>query len=197
MRSAVLALSALLAGCTVFSPKADHSNLFVLTATSAQRGAEMPLAVGIGSVRLPDYLDRSQIVTREGENRIVLAEQDRWGEPLRDGFARALRLDLASELGSGRVVVQARHDVDVVISVEVLRFERVATGVVELAARWGVRDAKSGVQLLDRESHIRLPVSSPQTDAAVASLSRALAAMSADIAQGVREVAPQVAAASR
>ena len=196
MTRAALSLSAVLAGCTVFAAKADHSNLFLLTATHSQRGAEVPLVVGIGEVTLPDYLDRSQIVTRQGENRIALADLDRWGEPLRDGFARTLRLDLATELGSEHAVAQARHgagNVDLVISVDVVRFERVTSNRVELAARWWVRDAHSGGRLLERESHVLVPISSADTEAAVAALSLALATMSDDIAKGIREVAPQVA----
>jgi len=198
MKRAALSLATVLAGCTVLSPKADHSNLFVLTATSSQRGTPVPLVVGVGSLTLPDYLDRAQIVTRQGEHHIALAELDRWGEPLRDGIVRTLRLDLATELGSESVVADARHgaaDVDLVVSVEVLRFERVSSVGVEVAARWWVRDGRSGARLIDRESHIRLALSHADAEAAVASFSQALATMSHQIGAGIREVAPQVAAA--
>jgi uncharacterized protein len=183
-------LLTLLAGC--LAPQADHSNLFVLTASERRRGPEVPISVSVGPVALPDYLDRAQLVTREGENRIALAETDRWGEPLANGIARTLRLDLAADLGRERVV--ARHGkADAVISIEVQRFERTASNAIELWAHWWVREADSGAALADRESQIRLPIGGTDTGAAVASLSRALAEMSHDMALAIRDIAPQLA----
>ena len=39
--------------------------------------------IGIGPVKLADYLDQSQIVTRKGDNQVIKAEFNRWAGPLK------------------------------------------------------------------------------------------------------------------
>ena len=41
-------------------------------------------AISVGPVELPDYVDRSQIVTRISPNKLYLAEFDQWAEPLKE-----------------------------------------------------------------------------------------------------------------
>jgi ABC-type transport auxiliary lipoprotein component len=48
---------------------------------------------------LPPYLDRPQLVTRAGSNRMVLADFDSWAEPLQGLFARVLAKNLTLLLG--------------------------------------------------------------------------------------------------
>src|SRR5262245_19194049 len=41
-----------------------------------------PVSIGVGPVIMPGYLDRTQIVTRSGPDRVKLASFHRWAEPL-------------------------------------------------------------------------------------------------------------------
>ena len=74
-----------LAGCET----SEQARLYTLsglpfTAASAsiQPASTSALAIGIGPVTLPFYLDRPQIVRRTSPNRLEIAEFDRWAEPL-------------------------------------------------------------------------------------------------------------------
>ena len=71
------------------------------SASPSQTSADV--SVGVGPIRLPEYLDRPQIVTRGNNARIELAEFDRWAEPLDRSFTAALVDYLSAATGSGQI----------------------------------------------------------------------------------------------
>jgi uncharacterized lipoprotein YmbA len=108
------------------------------------------LAVVVASVRLPQYLDRTEIVTRDGASRLQLADFAQWGGSLRQDMTRVLVGNLGQLLGSDRVVAAGsapRAAPDYRVEVEILRFERAADGRVQLAARWWLLNGKDGAPL--------------------------------------------------
>ena len=50
--------------------------------------------IGVGPVKIPEYLDRPQMVTTDKEGMLKFDEFDRWGESLDLGIARLIREDL-------------------------------------------------------------------------------------------------------
>src|SRR5512147_1114381 len=106
-----LLISFLLSGCGNFSPRADPSRFFTLTAIAqpaapAAKESSNPggVSLGIGPIRLPGYLDRQEIVTRVSPNRMDLSEYDQWAEPLETNFNRVLGQNLAILLPINRLV---------------------------------------------------------------------------------------------
>jgi uncharacterized lipoprotein YmbA len=77
---------------------------------------------------------------------------------------------------------------DYVVEIDVLRFERDTTGAAELLARWAVRDGRDGEVLEAKETRINEPAGSRTTEASVAALSRALARLSREIAASIRRL---------
>ena len=142
-------------------------------------------AVGVGPVELPDYLRRPQIVTREG-NRLRPSEAHRWAGDLRANFSSVLAQNLAiliptSEVPSFPWFDRAR--VDYQVTVEVFRFERESEGEVSLEAHWLLR---SGDDARGHRSSVSEPVEGEDYGATVEAMSRALAAMSREIATAIR-----------
>jgi uncharacterized lipoprotein YmbA len=179
-------------GCTSVLPKPVKSDFFVLTALEpAASPAPTPDApsVLLGRVALPPYLDRPELVTRLANNQLRVDDVELWGEPLRDGCPRTIEQDLAALLGGARV-----HHLpwtlavppDLVVAVEVRRFEPTAAGKVELAASWSIHDGRGENERLRRETRLSYPVGGSGPRAAVGSMSEALAALSREIAEGVR-----------
>jgi uncharacterized protein len=183
-----IALAALaVAAC---APVAVPTRFYVLTAPPANRpaGAPAELAVGVGPVALPGYLDRQQIVTRSGGDEIELAEFDRWGEPLRSSVPRVLGEDLAARIPTERVVIFPWRGVRTVqyqVAVEILRFDGQPGGDALLRARWRLLDG-TGRELAIRTSAITEPTGAPGYAPLVAALSRALGALSEEIATAIR-----------
>jgi uncharacterized lipoprotein YmbA len=74
-------------------------------AASPVAAAERGLAIGIGPVTFPKYLDRPQIVTSTSPYALNMAEFDRWAEPLESNFVRVLAENLALLIPMARFVV--------------------------------------------------------------------------------------------
>jgi len=66
-------------------------------------GFDHGVAVGIGPLNLPAYLDRPHIVTRATEHRLELSEFNRWVEPLKESMLRVIAVNLSNELETTRV----------------------------------------------------------------------------------------------
>jgi uncharacterized protein len=146
------------------------------------------LTVGVGPVTLPPYLDRPQLVTRDGSNRVVLADFDSWAEPLDGLFARVLAENLALRLETDDVLLlpQSRSmPLDYQVEVDVSRFDVDTSGDAVLDARWWVLDGDGERLLRNGHSTITEPIQAGDPTAAAAGLSRALGAMSHEIAQAI------------
>lgn len=195
MRAAMLFLIlplALLAGCGSSSAPTRY---YVLTPLAAPAAAQVPetrdVSVLVTGVRLPQYLDRPQIITRGGDNRLQVSDHDQWGGNLRQDMTRVLAQNLGRLLGSDRVVT-APHSLrasqpDFRVEVEVLRFERAPDGRVHLAAKWwlsrgdGTLLASPGAELTGSA----LPEAGG-IDALVASMSAVYNEFAVAIAQAIR-----------
>lgn len=138
-----LALLAALSGCS--GSGAMPVRFYVLEpvpavgAAATRPGGEAPVVL-VAGVKLPQYLERPQLVTRRGA-QLEIAEFHQWGGNLRKDMTSALVRNLAARLGSERVLA-APHTLRVEpglrVEVEVLRFERDAGGSVRLEAKWWV-----------------------------------------------------------
>jgi uncharacterized lipoprotein YmbA len=134
---------ALCTGCLGRSPDVRH---FMLgTSNLESTGALAPditaLAVLVGPVRLPAYLDRPQMATLENDGEVVLDEFDRWLGGFEENFLRALSLGLAQELGSVRVVghpSKAPFPIDYQIRLHVDDLIYVAGGGLRVHVRWAL-----------------------------------------------------------
>ncbi len=88
--------------------------------------------------RLPQYLERPQLVTRSGESQLQFQEFHQWGGNLAKDLTRVLTENLSQLLRSDSVV-SAPHTLrvrpDFRVEVEVLRFERAGDARVHLTAK--------------------------------------------------------------
>ena len=183
-----------LTGCSILAPQPDPSRFYVLTASvdaPNTPAAADSLTIGVGPIRLPDYLDRSQIVTRVAPNQVVFSDIDRWAEPLGRTFARVLSEDLARLLNTDTIVslpVFVPVSLQYEVPIEVLRFESDDKGVVELWARWAIRNPQDKKLLHASESRITESAAGTETQAVVAAQSRAIGKLGEEIAGAVRRL---------
>jgi uncharacterized lipoprotein YmbA len=188
---------AFLAGLTFFALGAcstsEQPRLYTLSGLSCamepcQDMDELALAVGIGPVTLPQYLDRPQIVQRTSPNRLEVAEFDRWAEPLSNTVPRVLAENIGLLLESDRVYVLPRRrrlPLDLTVEVDISRFEPLGIGAAVLTARWQIF-AGSDTPMADGKAEIR--IEGPATEdyeARVKLLSDALGKLSSRIAQDI------------
>lgn len=153
--------------------------------SSAAQKTTRDLRVGVGPVRLPDYLNRPQIVIREGKNRLVVDEFHRWGGALEDEILRVLTENLGELLGSEKVRAYADElqQPDYRVSIAFQRFEGVDGEEALLQAAWSILSPRTAETLKTREGEFRVPVTDPgDYEDIVSAQSEALAALSREIA---------------
>ncbi|MBF0342087.1 MAG: membrane integrity-associated transporter subunit PqiC [Magnetococcales bacterium] len=168
----VLAISAplLLSGCATTSPP---TRFFLLTATASQDAGEKSppskrhkqgLAVELEPVEIPQYLNRPEMVTRAGGNRLRLERLNQWAGDFKEDIGRVTMENLARILASDRVMTlpgkgEAVPDFRVAITLH--HFEPDETGQVVLEARWTLFDGRGKV--LDTR-HARLTTRAERPD---------------------------------
>lgn len=187
---------AVLSGCSALEPKADPSRFFTLTPLSqVNQGQPQSLSdsrgisIGVGPVKLPGYLDREQLVTRVSQNRLQVAENDRWAEPLEENFTRVLILNLAALVPAVRFVKypwRPSERPEYQLEIDVLHFEPNAARNVELFVRWRVRETATKQAFAVKQTRLNLTVNGSTTEAAVATLSAALGEFSQEIARALQ-----------
>ena len=182
-----------LGGCAGTKPSKFYT-LNSLIAPGERSGAvpaERGIAVAVGPVAIPDYLDRPQILTRSGPRELKLAEFDRWAGSFEQDVSRVLTENLSGLLAPDNVTV-LRWGGDAYpfpakyrVGVDVTRFEGSIGESVVLAARWSVSREEDRKILSVRESTVKEPVEGQDYDALVEAMSRALAGLSREIAAAI------------
>ena len=148
------------------------------------------LAIGVGPVHLPGYLDQDQMVTRITQHRITLSGNDRWAEPLEDNMAHAVAQNLSMLLQADGITVHTwpgQQRPTYQVEIDVLSFETDTAGAAHLAARWFLREVTSRQTIAEREIRLTASGAGISTEQSVASLSKALGEFSVGIANGIRE----------
>jgi uncharacterized lipoprotein YmbA len=207
---AVGAIAMTLAGCsafakTILAPQPDITKFYLLTPTAgaaatapaaAQSGGG-DLAIGLGPIKLPPYLDRQEVVTRAAPNRLELSKDERWGESLQNGFTSVMARDLAAQAGTGRVIIFPWYNtvhIDLQVQIEVYRFETDGQGNAQLSAKWTILDSTGKNILYTAESNLTQPSKPRDTTDAVAALSRTIGDLSGQIANMLHQLRSQQAA---
>ncbi|WP_415037234.1 membrane integrity-associated transporter subunit PqiC, partial [Azonexus sp.] len=97
----LLSLSAtlLLSACASTPPNQFYLLEAAPTTATLNTASSTAPRLGIGTIVLPDYLNRPQIVLRDHGGRLLLRERERWAEPLEDGVRRTLGENLGQLLG--------------------------------------------------------------------------------------------------
>jgi uncharacterized protein len=137
----------------------------------------------IAMVRIPDYLDRTDLLVRNG-NQLTSSQSGRWGERLSLGITRALAASLAA--GLPKFVVTTTPSVNPPrrkLLVDVTTFEARADRQVVLAARWTITDGSGRATLLSEQAVVVEAVSAMEDSGVVAAMTRAIENLADHIAR--------------
>ncbi|MDR5801432.1 PqiC family protein [Caballeronia sp. LZ001] len=170
------------------SPKAAFYTLSP-EATLQPAANVRPVRVTVGSVTVPDLVDKPQMITRTMPNEVTVNEYARWGEPLKENIARTLAADLSRVLGVDNVsIYPPSADIKTYqLRVDVMHFESVIDDSVTLDALWSLR-APDGVSHFDGHTLVHENTKGDGFAAIAAAHSRALAQMSRQIAAALGEM---------
>ena len=137
----VLIAAIFLCGCA--SPSPRFYTLTPIQNEIAYKGASQShrAVIGIGPVKMAEYLEQSKIVTRPGDNQVVKAEFDRWAGSLKNNFINVLAEDIGFLLPSAQIQLypwRMPEPIDYQVMVDVIRFDGQLGEAVWLDSRWTI-----------------------------------------------------------
>ncbi|MGD9089813.1 MAG: PqiC family protein, partial [Desulfobacterales bacterium] len=172
----LISLGALMfTGCSGSSQKAEFYTLNSISSTQPSgriATAAQPVSIGIGPVTIPVVLDRPQIVTRTGPNKMQIDEFHRWAGRLDEDFARVVAENISLMLPTEQVAVypwDASFKPQYQVILDIQRFEgRMGKGDVLLEVFWKVIDPQQTTTLRIKRSVITEPFTATDYDTLVA-----------------------------
>jgi uncharacterized protein len=193
VRAALLAgcgvASSLLAACKLAGPPPAEYVLGTPSAPSAKSQATTGLpVVVVKRVQLPDYLDRTAMVERRG-NELVPSSTSRWGERLSVGMTRALASSLAAHLPGMVVTTRAPlgHPARQ-LYVDVVTFESsTQQRRVVLVARWKITDGSGQQTLISEQGSFVETIAGADGGAVATAMSQAVEGLAGQVAAGMEE----------
>jgi uncharacterized lipoprotein YmbA len=197
--SVITAIAATIAGgCAVSIPSETFYTLdaaiqapAAATAATASTASTAPVTVHVGPARVPELVDRPQLVISIGDAQVLPLEQQRWAEPLRAQIARVIALDIARLMPSARVSTsdEVLDGVDPAngyrVSLDVQRFETRPGDSAAIEVAWTVHRG-SGEVLASARERVREPATETGYEGAVRAHNRALATVGRAIATALR-----------
>ena len=175
------------------SPPVRYYTLSTVGSAPGQN-ADDAIILGFGPLGIPEYLNRSQIVTRGAGAEMLVDEYSRWAEPLGLSLHRVVSTNVDNLLDA--VVVVAfpydsviRSQVNYRLLGDVSRFDADRSGQVVLELQWVISEVGSGIVVPPRRSRYEAQAARAGDPAAIAAaMNEALYLFSQDIASELAAV---------
>ena len=192
-------LALLLANGCISGSRSKPSRFYTIDAMSVHEAAShaaatsstQNLRIGIVPVKIPEYLKKSQIVTRTGSSEISLAEFDRWAGSLDEDIGRVVAENLSLLLKTDKVLNfpwRRNVELDYTIEMQVSRLEGALGGDVDLVVRWAIFDAENNNVVNVTTSRITQAVQGDSYSDLVAAQSQALVVLCQELAAAISKL---------
>ncbi len=190
---AAIVAAGLAVGCLGSSP---NISLYTMNPVSDSPAASAPdgLAIGVGPVRVPRYLDRPEWVTRPSgsTSRLEVDDFRRWAGGFSANVLSALGENFAVKLDTQRIVVypvQAPFPLDYRVAVDFHAFEGIGGEALVLRASWVIRAGSAGGGPWSGQFTIRRAIASGGAEGLVAAHNEALDLLAEAIASRIKSLA--------
>lgn len=189
----LLALTLFFSGCG----SSPNAKIYILDAMdrdssiSALTPQGQGVAVKVGPVSISDVLDQLQIVSRSGENSLIVDEFNRWGGDFQSDIQRVIGENISILLPTDQVILSQEIGllpIDYQVLVNIREFDGTLGGMVNLNADWTVAGKGKGKDksIVTRKSVLEEQADGAGYDAYVAAQSRLLKKLSQDITAEIR-----------
>ena len=150
------------------------------------KGDEGPM-IGLGPIRLPEYLDRFQMVVAVSENKYKLIDGHRWAEKLDQNISLALFKTLPTQLGTDRMIRYPwpqRPGVDFQVKIDILELNIDQDGQSQLVAQWSIKSKDETI--LNKRSTFTAQASTTDIDKMVQAQSECLTKLGQEIVTNLK-----------
>lgn len=178
----------LISGCAG-TPSSKFYTLSPITDQAKYLPKKDPLSIAISPIKFPDFLDRAQIVTRPSPNTLKVSEIHRWGGSLSSNFVQIFGENLSALLGTDRIFYPRQIEnfsIDYRVRLNVKAFEGELGKEVVLNVDWIVIDQRQKDTAIMQNTIIRESAEGPDYESFVSAQSRALGALSRQIASVIK-----------
>ena len=184
----ILVLFLLLTGCGT-SPKI---NFYMLNAPSEFKPVKEDNVkrevIAVWAVRLPDYLDRSEIVVRSSPYEVVVSDFSWWAGDLRQNITNLLANELGQRLQTNKIIATTWGDrckKDFQIKTYVDRFDGELGGNVIFKGVWVLLDGEGRNELVRENFNFKTTIDDESYEELVAALSKLTVKLSAQMAYSI------------
>jgi hypothetical protein len=183
----MVGLLCLVAACGS-SPKTEFYMLSADEGSAAQANTSKGPAVGVWTVILPQVLDRSEIVTRENQYKIKMADFSWWAGALDQNMTLLIAVQLSQHLQSNQVVtapwptyVKNDYQVNILVS----RFDGELGGEVVLRGLWNILDGEDDKPLGKQVFEFKINAADSTHQAMVEAMSQLTVQLAEQLTDGI------------
>ncbi|MEZ5571932.1 MAG: PqiC family protein [Halioglobus sp.] len=155
-RAWVLSLVVMLSACG----NSPTNNYYLLSAHNFPAPVGDTPTIGVGPIKVPEYLNRDKLAYNQSDNALHIAGLDLWAEPLENGIQRVLVLNLAGLLNTQDVSYFPWHPKRAPaygVKINVLQLESTEQDAM-LTAEWLVYRPESSQSVVRRISRLQAPL---------------------------------------
>jgi uncharacterized lipoprotein YmbA len=159
------------------------------TTFSSDPAQQQHSIIAIGPIKIPEYLDRPQIVIRASNSELIPAEFHRWGGSLDNDLKRIIPQNITQQLISTGYLalswpVSARGDLPIQyrVVIDILQFDGNPDGMVVLKSQWWILRNDEKVLKTVHNSLITVKVQGQDYEHLVTAMSNAVFRLSSEIA---------------
>ena len=189
----IILLPVLMGGCVGVSQKSVY---YVFNASQEQSSVQSLVShqgLGLGPIRIPEFLKRPQIVTRQGENILAVIEFHRWGDSLEAQITGVLLENLSALLNTTNVSAypwERPFAPAYQLYIDIRHFEGETKGSITLESVWWIVEIENNKRLLTRRSSLIEPTGGPGYMEYVTAMNTCLEKLSQEIVRGIIETLP-------
>jgi uncharacterized lipoprotein YmbA len=179
----------LLVGCASSPPQ--HYYVLSPLAEGKALTEDSCISLGVGPVSLPEYVNRLQIVVRASQDELIGSGFELWAEPLSESVPRTIAEDLSQLVCTREVLIfpwASSRMPDYRVEVNILRFDGTIGGTVSLEAWWAVFSGAEKKPKTARKATYQEPAAGSGYMGLVQAYSRAVGALSQDVAAALKQV---------
>ncbi len=147
---------ALLLGACSLGGYSKNSTFYMMNSDGLSSVSSKKINLGVDKVKVPDLLNRSQIVVYDSDSQeLKIEEFERWGEPLPYVLQNTITNDLQAYLPQSFIksVEFSSEALDYTLKVKVNKLEAYKEGKVILSVWWHIEDRKGNILQRDQAKY--------------------------------------------
>ncbi|MFH1889245.1 MAG: PqiC family protein [Candidatus Omnitrophota bacterium] len=196
---AMLLAFALVSGGCMSIPNSPTPRFYALRPIDkGEAGTKFNIApdiiIGVGPVRIPEYMNRPQIVTQDKNRMLKFSEFDRWGEPLDLALTRLVGTNLTAIITGGNIEIYPWNlsiPVKYQVVADIVQLESELDKDLFIAIQWSIFDVQNTKMLFTKRLELSRPINPHNYAGMVQALSDACVSLSSEIAREVAILAAQ------